>query len=148
MQAAWVEKHRPEVQRLANALVKALRFIDEHPAEEIAARMPPDYYAGDRALYVQALADGKAMFTRDGRMPPHGPETVLKVLSAFNKPCAAGGCALALAPAAAGRLDPVGPSAFGARRPLRPGAGSTGERRPGRMAGRGDRGGRRDQRRR
>jgi NitT/TauT family transport system substrate-binding protein len=47
--------------------------------------MPAEYYAGDRDLYIQALAHGKAMFTADGRMPTSGPATVLKVLSAFDK---------------------------------------------------------------
>ena len=32
MQTAWVERHKPEVQKLVNALVKALRFIQSHTA--------------------------------------------------------------------------------------------------------------------
>jgi NitT/TauT family transport system substrate-binding protein len=47
--------------------------------------MPKDYYAGDKDLYVQGLAGGKAMFTPDGRMPEGGPETVLKVQATFSK---------------------------------------------------------------
>jgi len=85
MQSAWVEAHRVQVQRLANAFVRTLRFIQTHGADEIAARMPPDYYAGDRELYVRALANGKATFTPDGRMPASGPPTVLRVLAASSK---------------------------------------------------------------
>jgi len=85
MQTTWVNSHKDEVQKLANALVKTLKYIHDHNAEEIAAKMPADYYAGDQALYIKALADGKAMFTADGRMPESGPPTVLKILSAFNK---------------------------------------------------------------
>ena len=85
MPAAWVEKNKPTVQKLANAFVKTLRFIADHSAEEIAEKMPKDYYAGDRDSYVRALHDGKAMFTRDGVMPEGGPETVLSVLSAFSR---------------------------------------------------------------
>jgi len=40
-----------------------------------------DFYVGDRVMYVNALASGKAMFTEDGRMPEGGPENVLAVLS-------------------------------------------------------------------
>jgi NitT/TauT family transport system substrate-binding protein len=47
--------------------------------------MPKDYYVGGKALYLKALTDGKSMFTPDGRMPVDGPETVLKVLSTFDK---------------------------------------------------------------
>ena len=84
-QTSWVDKHKPEVQKLANALVKALHYIHDHPAAEIAEKMPKDYYAGDKELYVRALADGKDMFTADGVMPDKGPETVLQVLAASNK---------------------------------------------------------------
>jgi len=84
MQTAWVETHKAQTQKLANAFVKTLRFIATHSAAEIADKMPADYYAGDRGLYVKALADGKAMFTPDGRMPEGGPKTVLAVLSGFN----------------------------------------------------------------
>ena len=85
MQTKWVNTHKPVVQKLANAFVRALRYIETHDADEIATHMPAEYYAGDRDVYVQALAHGKAMFTTDGRMPESGPPTVLKVLSAFDK---------------------------------------------------------------
>jgi NitT/TauT family transport system substrate-binding protein len=84
MESAWVAKNKPAVQKLANAFVKTLRYIATHSAEDIADKMPKDFYAGDKALYVKALEDGKAMFTTDGVMPQGGPETVLKVLSAFS----------------------------------------------------------------
>lgn len=85
MPTAWVEKNKPIVQKLANAFVKTLKFISTHSAQEIADKMPKDYYAGDKELYVKALADGKSMFTPDGVMPEGGPETVLAVLSGFSK---------------------------------------------------------------
>lgn len=85
MPTAWVEKNKPTVQKLANAFVKTLRFIAEHSAEEIADKMPKDYYAGDKPMYVKALHDGKGMFTKDGMMPEGGPQTVLAVLSAFSR---------------------------------------------------------------
>lgn len=85
MQTEWVEQHHDEVQKLANAFVKTLRFIATHSAEEIAAQMPRDYYAGDKEMYVHALATGKQMFTADGIMPSDGPPTVLTVLSTFDK---------------------------------------------------------------
>jgi NitT/TauT family transport system substrate-binding protein len=80
----WVQAHKPIVQKLANAFVKTLRFINTHTAAEIAAQMPKDFYVGDQDAYVKALAEGKGMFTTDGVMPANGPETVLSVLSAFS----------------------------------------------------------------
>jgi len=85
MQTAWVEKNKPIVQKLANAFVKTLKYINTHEAADIADKMPKDYYAGNKEAYVKALADGKAMFTVDGVMPQGGPETVLAVLSGFSK---------------------------------------------------------------
>ncbi|BCG89202.1 ABC transporter substrate-binding protein [Mesorhizobium sp. 113-3-9] len=85
VQSSWLEGHKDEAQKLANAFVKTMKFIATHSAEEIADKMPKDYYAGNKDLYVQGLAGGKAMFTPDGRMPADGPETVLKVLSTFSK---------------------------------------------------------------
>jgi len=85
MATLWVGTHRPQVQRLVNALVKALRYIETHSAEDIAAQLPSDYVLGDRALYVEALRDSKAMFTPDGVMPPSGPATVLKVMKVASR---------------------------------------------------------------
>jgi NitT/TauT family transport system substrate-binding protein len=85
MSTDWVEKNKPTVQKLANAFVKTLKYINTHTAAEIAEKMPKDFYAGDKEGYVKALADGKAMFTPDGVMPAGGPETVLMVLSGFSK---------------------------------------------------------------
>ena len=85
MESSWVAKHPEETQKLANAFVKTLRYIHDNDAAAIAAKMPKDYYAGSKDLYVQALATGKQMFTADGVMPEDGPPTVLKVLAAYNK---------------------------------------------------------------
>ena len=85
MQTSWVETHRGTVQKLANAFVRTLHFIATHDAAEIAALMPSDYYVDDRDMYVQALSAGKEMFTKDGRMPVGGPETVLAVMAAIKE---------------------------------------------------------------
>ena len=85
MQTSWVEAHKDIAQKLANAFVKTLKFINSHSAAEIADKMPKDFYVGDKDGYVNALTAGKAMFTPDGVMPEGGPETVLAVLSTFKK---------------------------------------------------------------
>jgi NitT/TauT family transport system substrate-binding protein len=85
MQTAWVERHKPEVQKLVSALVKALRYIQTHTAAELAAQVPPSFYAGDKATYIKALARSKPIFIPDGRMPANGPAHVLKVLTRTEK---------------------------------------------------------------
>ena len=80
MSRPWIAAHRDDVQRLVNAFVKALRFIDTHSARQIADVLPASYTAGDEALYVSTLQESKAMFTPDGVMPAAGPTNVLRVM--------------------------------------------------------------------
>jgi NitT/TauT family transport system substrate-binding protein len=85
MRNDWVASHPATVQKLANALVKTLKYIDTHSAAQITEQMPPDYYAGvGKEQYIKALDAQKAIFSPDGVMPQGGPETVLKVLSSFD----------------------------------------------------------------
>jgi NitT/TauT family transport system substrate-binding protein len=84
VQRAWAESHKTDAAKLARAFVRTLNFISTHDAEEITAKMPKDYYAKNKELYVAALKASLPMFTKDGKMPADGPDTVLKVLAAFN----------------------------------------------------------------
>ncbi|MET8958768.1 ABC transporter substrate-binding protein [Streptomyces sp. NPDC004074] len=84
MQTEWVDGHKATVQKLVNAFVKTLKWMSTHSADEIAAKMPADYSQGDKTLYADAIKSTLPMFTKDGVMPENGPETVEKVLKAFN----------------------------------------------------------------
>jgi len=85
MPTAWVNTHKEQVQKIANAFVKTLKYINTHSAKEIAEKLPPDYYAANKQMYIDALESGKQMFTADGVMPERGPATVLQVLNGFDK---------------------------------------------------------------
>jgi NitT/TauT family transport system substrate-binding protein len=50
-----------------------------HTADQIADKMPADYYAGNKTLYVTALKNQMSIFSHDGKMPEGGPESVLKI---------------------------------------------------------------------
>jgi len=84
MDCAWVDAHKSAVQKLANAFVKTLRWIRSHPAEEVAAKMPPDFSKGGQDLYVKSVKDTMGMFNSDGKMNPDGARNVLEVLSQFS----------------------------------------------------------------
>ena len=81
---AWADSHKEQATKLAHAFAKTMQYLHTHSAEEIADKMPRDYYGNDKALYVAAIKSSLPMFTTDGRMPEGGPETVLKVLSTFK----------------------------------------------------------------
>jgi NitT/TauT family transport system substrate-binding protein len=84
MPTSYVDRHKEQVQKLANAFVQTLKWMHSHSAAEITAKMPPEYYKGiGKDQYIKALDAGLGMFTADGAMPPDGPPTVLKVLNAF-----------------------------------------------------------------
>ncbi|MET7288753.1 ABC transporter substrate-binding protein [Streptomyces sp. NPDC005573] len=84
MQTDWVNGHKETVQKLVDAFVKTLRWMSTHSASDIAAKMPADYSQGDKTLYADAIKSTLPMFTKDGVMPANGPETVERVLKAFN----------------------------------------------------------------
>ncbi|MEU9015026.1 ABC transporter substrate-binding protein [Streptomyces sp. NPDC048479] len=84
MSTDWVNSHKEQVQKLATAFVKTLKWMSTHTPEEIAAKMPADYAKGGKELYAQSIKSTLPMFTADGVMPANGPETVERVLKAFN----------------------------------------------------------------
>ncbi|MBV9712688.1 MAG: ABC transporter substrate-binding protein [Ktedonobacteraceae bacterium] len=77
MNNSYVDNHKDIVQKLVNAYVKTLKWMHTHTAAEIADKMPPDYYAGNKALYVTALQNQMAIFSPDGLMPSGAPQSVL-----------------------------------------------------------------------
>jgi NitT/TauT family transport system substrate-binding protein len=86
MTTDFVNRHKAAVQKMVNAYVRTLKWINSHTAAEITDMLPPDYYAGvGKEAYVKALDASKVMFTPDGIMPPDGPPTVLDALKEFNK---------------------------------------------------------------
>lgn len=85
MSNSYVNAHKDVVQRLVNAYVKTLKWINTHSAAEIADKMPADYYAGNKDLYVTALQNQKAIFSADGTMPSDGPATVLGIEQQIGK---------------------------------------------------------------
>jgi sulfonate transport system substrate-binding protein len=78
--AEWIASHEKEAQAMTNAIVSTLKWIHTHSAEEITAKMPPEF-TKDKALYIAALKNTKAMYSDTGRMDPKGAAAVLAVFS-------------------------------------------------------------------
>ena len=77
MNNSYVNSHKDIVQKIVNAYVKTLKWMQAHTAEQIADMMPADYYAGNKALYVTALQNQMAIYSPDGLMPDGAPQSVL-----------------------------------------------------------------------
>lgn len=62
----FIAAHPDTVQRLVNAYVRTLRFVNAHTAEEIAAKLPDSYFAGkDRATEVTRIRKFLTNVARD-----------------------------------------------------------------------------------
>ncbi len=76
----WIAAHPKEVQAMTNAIVATLKWIHSHSAEEITAKMPPEF-TKNKALYIAALKNTMSMYSNDGKMDPKGAKAVLEVFS-------------------------------------------------------------------
>jgi NitT/TauT family transport system substrate-binding protein len=81
----YIEAHPEVIQKVTNATLKALRWMNEHSAEEIVAQLPDDFVSGDKATYIKAVENAKAIFSVDGKFVPADLETPLAVLRTFNE---------------------------------------------------------------
>ncbi|GLY65373.1 ABC transporter substrate-binding protein [Amycolatopsis taiwanensis] len=85
MTTSYVDSHPDVVQKLVNAYVETLKWIQTHNGTEVADQMPADYYAGSgKDAYAKAFDNEKGIYNPTGIMPPNGPPTNLAVLQAFN----------------------------------------------------------------
>jgi NitT/TauT family transport system substrate-binding protein len=79
----FVQKNPRTVQAVANAIVRALRFIQHSTPEEIVAAVPTTYYT-DKALYTAALKANLDNFAHDGAISMAAAESVYKDLKTFD----------------------------------------------------------------
>jgi len=80
--ADWVASHQATVQKVVDALVATMHWINTHSAADIANAMPPAFVSNGlttKADYIAALAQDKGQFLPDGMMPASGPATVLAI---------------------------------------------------------------------
>ena len=86
---AFVEKNPETTQRLVNAIVRALQWMQGKSAEEVVAVMPKAYYQSDPELYTEIVRNSLGMFSENGLFPAEGPKTAYKVLTMFDEKLAA-----------------------------------------------------------
>jgi NitT/TauT family transport system substrate-binding protein len=80
----FIRIHPDTVQALTNAIVRALMWLQKASAEDVAKAVPPEYLAGDRALYLAAFEKSRATYSKDGLIPPAGARNLYDVLRGFD----------------------------------------------------------------
>jgi NitT/TauT family transport system substrate-binding protein len=76
----FIEKYPQTTQRLVNALVKSLKWLQSAKPEDIAATVPEEYYLGDKPLYLKAVQNSLESYSRDGIIQMSGMQSVLEML--------------------------------------------------------------------
>jgi NitT/TauT family transport system substrate-binding protein len=80
----FVQKNPNTVQALANAIVRADKWIANASATDVAKVVPEAYLLGDRALYLFSYDKVKEAISPDGLISDAGAKATVRALAAFD----------------------------------------------------------------
>ena len=83
-QQSFIDKNPAVVQALANAMVRANKWIQGAGPSEIISAVPEGYLLGDRAVYIDAFLAAKGALSPDGSFPEKGADTALCALASID----------------------------------------------------------------
>jgi len=81
---AFIDKNPNTVQALANALVRANKWIQAAGPGDVIKTVPESYLLGDRAVYIDAFLAGKGALSPDGMIPEKGSDTAFRALASVD----------------------------------------------------------------
>ena len=81
----FIDKYPATVQALANALVRADKWIQAAGPSEIVKAVPESFLLGDRAVYIDAFLASKGALSADGSFPEAGAATAVRALQAADE---------------------------------------------------------------
>jgi NitT/TauT family transport system substrate-binding protein len=85
----FIDKNPLATRALANALVRADKWIQAAGPGEIIKAVPESYLLGDRAVYIDAFLAARGALSVDGLFPEAGPETARRALASIDPEIAA-----------------------------------------------------------
>jgi NitT/TauT family transport system substrate-binding protein len=80
----FIERNPQTTQRLVNAFVKALKWLQTATPDDVAATVPAERHLGDRPLYIRAVQNSLESYSRDGIVQRAGMESVLDMLKQLD----------------------------------------------------------------
>jgi NitT/TauT family transport system substrate-binding protein len=81
---SFIQKNPKTTQALANAIVRADRWLQTASDDDIVKMVPAAYLLNDKALYIDAFHNVREAYSPDGLMPADGPQTALRALASFD----------------------------------------------------------------
>ncbi len=81
---AFLDKNPATAQALANAIVRADKWIQLAGPSEIINTVPDSYLLGDRAVYIDAFLAAKGALSPDGLIPDKGADTAFRALASVD----------------------------------------------------------------
>ncbi|WP_240606660.1 ABC transporter substrate-binding protein [Limnohabitans parvus] len=85
----FLDKHPHTAQALANAMVRANKWIQQAGGGDIIKAVPESYLLGDRAVYIDGFLAAKQAMSVDGSFPAKGAETAFRALASVDDKLAA-----------------------------------------------------------
>jgi NitT/TauT family transport system substrate-binding protein len=86
---AFIDKNPGTAQALANAIVRADKWIQAAGPGDIIKAVPESYLLGDRAVYIDAFLAARRALSPDGMIPEKGAETAFRALASVDSKIAA-----------------------------------------------------------
>ncbi len=80
----FIDANPVTAQRLVNAFMKSLKWLQTAKPEDVAETVPPEYHLGDRPLYLTAVQNSLESYSRDGIVPPEGMKSVMDMLKQLD----------------------------------------------------------------
>lgn len=80
----FIEENPVTTQRLVNAHLAALKWLQTATPDEVADTVPEEYLLGNRDLYKQAFENSREMFSPDGVVSKEGYQSMMDVLKTLD----------------------------------------------------------------
>jgi NitT/TauT family transport system substrate-binding protein len=80
----FIDANPATTQRLVNAFMKSLKWLQTAKPEDVADAVPPEYHLGDKPLYLKAVQNSLESYSRTGIVPPEGMTSVMDMLKQLD----------------------------------------------------------------